>query len=312
MKFELAGKKFNRLIAIEYINGFWICLCDCGERTKLITHVLISGKTKSCGCLRKEKIRENQKLSIKTIRKYTPSIASARRIWRSYIYRDKNCNIDFNEFYSLSQKNCNYCNTIPNNEYNYFLKKKNASIFSKENGSFTYNGLDRVDNTQDHIIDNCVPCCWVCNRAKNSRTLDEFKQYINNLKINYIEHFKYISIELPSNIYILQSVKSAYRTYHREQISLKEFYSLSQLPCFYCSVVNSNKVNAPLIDKKASQKAKTQGWFNYNGLDRIDSTKKHTLDNCVPCCKFCNFAKSKLSFEEFQSWINRIKTKMGS
>lgn len=28
----------------------WVCKCDCGKRTELTTHVLLGGKTTSCGC----------------------------------------------------------------------------------------------------------------------------------------------------------------------------------------------------------------------------------------------------------------------
>lgn len=44
----------------------------------------------------------------------------------------------------------------------------------------------------------------------------------------------------------------------------------------------------------------------YNGIDRIDSKKGYSLTNCVPCCKICNRAKSDMSLEEFEKWIERL------
>lgn len=35
------------------------------------------------------------------------------------------------------------------------------------------------------------------------------------------------------------------------------------------------------------------------GLDRIDNSKPHTLDNVVVCCEECNKKRGDLSFEEF-------------
>lgn len=35
-------------------------------------------------------------------------------------------------------------------------------------------GIDRVDNNVGYTLDNCVPCCFVCNRMKSILTYDEF------------------------------------------------------------------------------------------------------------------------------------------
>ncbi len=34
-------------------------------------------------------------------------------------------------------------------------------------------------------------------------------------------------------------------------------------------------------------------------IDRMDSTKPHTIDNCVFCCKSCNYAKQEFPYEEY-------------
>ena len=41
----------------------------------------------------------------------------------------------------------------------------------------------------------------------------------------------------------------------------------------------------------------------WNGIDRIDSSKDYTLDNCNPCCQICNIAKRNMPLEKFQLWI---------
>ncbi len=50
------------------------------------------------------------------------------------------------------------------------------------------------------------------------------------------------------------------------------------------------------------------GELIYNGIDRLDNEKGYTPDNCVPCCKACNYAKSDRSVPEFLSWIKNICT----
>ena len=47
-------------------------------------------------------------------------------------------------------------------------------------------GIDRTDNTKGYIIENCVPCCNICNRMKMDLSkndfLDKIKQITNFLK----------------------------------------------------------------------------------------------------------------------------------
>jgi hypothetical protein len=65
---DLVGKKFNRLLVVEYLGEGrhrkhrWKCLCDCGNTLELNTSSLTSNRpTKSCGCLRKETLEGNRK-----------------------------------------------------------------------------------------------------------------------------------------------------------------------------------------------------------------------------------------------------------
>lgn len=62
---DLAGQRFGRLIAVrptdERKNGMiiWECLCDCGNIKLVRSSELRQGKTKSCGCLKKDSSSEN-------------------------------------------------------------------------------------------------------------------------------------------------------------------------------------------------------------------------------------------------------------
>lgn len=40
------------------------------------------------------------------------------------------------------------------------------------------------------------------------------------------------------------------------------------------------------------------------GCDRIDNDLPHTPENCVPCCRECNLAKQKMSYEDFLKFLN--------
>lgn len=78
---DLAGQRFGRLVAshlADYPYGvfdnsktWWVCRCDCGCNHAVSAGSLVSGATKSCGCLQSEiasqVIRENNR---KRARKY--------------------------------------------------------------------------------------------------------------------------------------------------------------------------------------------------------------------------------------------------
>ena len=57
---NLKNRRFGKLKVLEYGgadrrgNGTWICLCDCGNKKKVMGRHLRSGATKSCGCYMRE------------------------------------------------------------------------------------------------------------------------------------------------------------------------------------------------------------------------------------------------------------------
>lgn len=73
---DLSGHKFGRLTAIKKIDDYyrdgksktmWLCRCDCGNENVIVSRCdLQNGKTKSCGCYRRETIRNTGKQNKKT------------------------------------------------------------------------------------------------------------------------------------------------------------------------------------------------------------------------------------------------------
>lgn len=60
---DLTGKRFGRLVVLEPApskNGKrrWKCLCDCGNTIEVSTGALKSGNTQSCGCFKREKVKD--------------------------------------------------------------------------------------------------------------------------------------------------------------------------------------------------------------------------------------------------------------
>lgn len=186
-KENLLNKKFSKLLVIEEIDNIsnrtaWRCRCDCGNIKDIKSESLKSGDTKSCGCLNIQKRKERSYKLYSSLRKLSPTESTAKRIWKCH-YNE----ISFNEFLVLSQQNCYYCDSIPNNKQNSANHDKKSSKFAKDNGEFIYNGLDRLDNSKSHTIDNLVPCCKWCNYSKRERSVDDFKFWIIKLYENFIK-----------------------------------------------------------------------------------------------------------------------------
>lgn len=60
--------------------------------------------------------------------------------------------------------------------------------------------------------------------------------------------------------------------------------------CYYCDAEPSNSSYG----------------FEYNGIDRVDSSDVYKIENVVTCCVICNRAKSNMMQEEFYNWIRRV------
>ena len=63
---DISGERYGRLLVLKQVEDkrsgtFWLCKCDCGNEKIIRKGQLKSGKTKSCGCLNAELIRERAK-----------------------------------------------------------------------------------------------------------------------------------------------------------------------------------------------------------------------------------------------------------
>lgn len=80
----------------------------------------------------------------------------------------------------------------------------------------------------------------------------------------------------------------------------EDFDRLTALDCYYCG-------SPPGAVRKSDPRSMYKdGDFIYTGLDRKDNDLGYTLENVVPCCWFCNHAKSSMPFDVFMEWIARL------
>lgn len=90
-----------------------------------------------------------------------------------------------------------------------------------------------------------------------------------------------------------------------EVISLDEFSKLSKSPCSYCNTEHSRVIEDRLCESKDKKKL-SEHILLMNGIDRVDPSLGYTVDNVVPCCSKCNFAKHTMQRQEFLDWIKNV------
>ena len=159
----------------KYSNKYlYLCECACGNTKIINRRGLIGGITRNCGCITKEKWKFNR--GLRRSRKLPKGESSFRTLLSHYKEgaerRNLNWDLSKEEFHFLTKQNCFYCGKSPIQE---ILSCKQA------NGSYFYNGLDRIDSNKGYTKENSVPCCKICNRSKSDLTYNEFIAWIKRV-----------------------------------------------------------------------------------------------------------------------------------
>ena len=84
------------------------------------------------------------------------------------------------QFITVVQQDCHYCGEPPiERDYVYHSSKRQKN--QRYNGGWACNGIDRKDNIVGYVLENCLPCCKMCNFAKRDTGYDEFMSYLNRV-----------------------------------------------------------------------------------------------------------------------------------
>ena len=140
--------------------------CECGTEKTVQGTLMKRGNTTSCGCWSAEKKRATRLPNMAgeisaLILNYRRHAKGRGLVWE----------LARSEVESLIFKPCNYCGAEPSN----MLRTKNSLEAMK------YSGIDRVNNSVGYFAGNCVPCCAVCNRAKQGMSVAEFAEWARRL-----------------------------------------------------------------------------------------------------------------------------------
>lgn len=146
----------------------YLCKCDCGVEKEIILQALGHG-TNSCGCYNRS---GTTKRNIESKLPY--GVASFNNLYYTYKKGANERCFEFQltkeEFSTLTLSNCHYCGVEPK-----------QVIRTKTSTPYTYNGVDRADNSVGYIMSNVVPCCGICNLAKRTMKLEEFLDWLDRI-----------------------------------------------------------------------------------------------------------------------------------
>jgi 5-methylcytosine-specific restriction endonuclease McrA len=157
------------LLSDTYVNAHTKlnCKCPSGHSYSITWNDWTNGyRCKQCFCDRL-KIGRNEAAKNSLYADYRCNAIKRKRNYEFLLTKE--------EFLNLTSQNCFYCGSPPSS-----IKKN-----THNNGDYVYNGIDRIDNSKGYVLDNCVPCCKNCNRAKMSLTQEEFKTLITNIYDNF-------------------------------------------------------------------------------------------------------------------------------
>lgn len=150
----------------------WDVVCSCGNTAERTGNNL--KHSNSCGCKTKERMSLARRGRPSPARK-AYGVSTFNMLRSRYRLRAKGKNIEYDlsdDFLKKTfAKDCVYCGSPP----------KSVMRTKETYGSYTYNGLDRVDSSMGYTEDNVVPCCTRCNQMKNDMPIPEFLKKVKEI-----------------------------------------------------------------------------------------------------------------------------------
>lgn len=152
----------------------WLCRCDCGTERLVEERYLKRQHTKSCGCWKSELLKASKRKG--------KGVSGRNQLLGKYqrMARDRNLTWDLTTetFTKLTSSSCYYCGLVPSRS---ITNNGLSTLEGKSYAEYKFNGIDRKDNSSGYSNENCVPCCWRCNRMKAAMSEQEFINHIRKI-----------------------------------------------------------------------------------------------------------------------------------
>ena len=181
---DLTGQTFGDWTVLHREGGYsgtnnrhgqatWLCQCSCGTLAVVGGTSLRSGRSKTCG-------KGHEKS-----RKLQPGQRARNRTLQGYIGDAKRRGLDWEltpeEFDYITSLDCHYCGQPPSLVV--------SGVWNgTDYGSWTYNGIDRVDNSKGYTVSNIVPCCKMCNRFKSGMDVAKFLSDVGSWAARFVDY----------------------------------------------------------------------------------------------------------------------------
>ena len=158
---DLTGQRFGRLTVIKRVksknkNTMWLCKCQCGNEIIIPSRRLLNGETKSCGCLKKERIKEKNTI-------HSKSDSRLYRIWNGIKNRCYNKN--FPAYKDYGERGIFIYNKWKNNFQN-FYDWAMANGYNPNADRYECT-IDRIDVNKGYFPSNCR---WVDMKTQANNT----------------------------------------------------------------------------------------------------------------------------------------------
>lgn len=154
---DLAGMRFGDLVAIKWVGrGKWFCVCDCGKERSILGYSIVSGNTKSCGCLKRQVLlSRNRKHGMRRTRIYG--------IWNRMRQRCRDTHSS--DYESYGGRGITVCKEWQ--RFEFFHR------WALDNGYSLSLTIDRIDNDGDYAPANCrwVTAAEQAQNKRNSRNI---------------------------------------------------------------------------------------------------------------------------------------------